>query len=604
MRFRLRALTGPGADTLRRRRLGVAAAGTALVLAASGLAACSENTGDSGEEEQQQSRQTTSSIATDPKDSQGPAPEVPGAKKGGTLRLLYEIDFEHLDPQRTYVVQAMAVQQMFLRTLTMFKEDGNGNLLLVGDIATDAGKDVKGDCTQWEYTLKKGVKFEDGREVTAKDVAYGIARSFEDDLGDGPTYLQEWLANTGDFNSVYKGPISTGSVDVPGLTVKDDYTLEFTFKTPRCDLPYALSMPTTVPVPQDKEAGADYDRRPFALGPYKIKEYVKDTRLVLERNPQWDPNTDPVRHAYPDTIVAEIGPDNTAQTERMIADAGDDQYAVPYGNVPQALVNQVLNDPSLKDRTASQPGLFMYYLSINNDRIKDINVRKAIAYALDKQGILATQGGDARGKVMNTLLTDTTIGWQDYPNPYDGGPHGDPEKAKQLLNGQKPKLVFLSRNTEFGQQTAPVVEQSLEKAGFDVTVQYIEGPNHNPTVRTRGNPYDIYISNWAADWPSAASTIPVLWDGRTLGGPGSKGNSNVSYFNADDVNAKIDEASRLPAGEAGPKWAEVDRMIMEKYVPVVPIYQTKVLTVRGSKVGGVFVSEVIGTDVFYNAYLK
>jgi peptide/nickel transport system substrate-binding protein len=413
----------------------VAAAAAALALTSGGLAACSENTGDSGADEEQ-ARQKTSAIATDPKESQGPAPEVPDAKRGGTLRLIQETDYEHLDPQRTYIVQAMAVQWMFLRTLTMFKEDGQGKLLLVGDIATDAGKDVNGDCTQWEYTLKRGVKFEDGREVTAKDVAYGIARSFEDELGDGPTYLQEWLADTGDFNTVYKGPLSAGSVAVPGLTVKDDYTLNFTFKTPHCDLPFALSMPTSTPVPQDKDTGVEYDRRPVASGPYKIKEYVRDTRLVLERNPTWDRNTDPIRHDYPDTIAVEMGPDATAQTERMIADAGDDQYAVPYNGVPQALVNQVQNNAALKDRTVSQPGLFMYYLSINNDRIKDVNVRKAIAYALDKQGILATQGGEAKGKVMNTLLTDTTIGWQEYPNPYNGGEHGDPAKAKELLGGQ------------------------------------------------------------------------------------------------------------------------------------------------------------------------
>ena len=70
-----------------RPRLGVAAAGTAIVLAAGGLAACSENKGDTGTE-QEQTKQTTSAIATDPKDSQGPAPEIPGAKEGGTLRLI------------------------------------------------------------------------------------------------------------------------------------------------------------------------------------------------------------------------------------------------------------------------------------------------------------------------------------------------------------------------------------------------------------------------------------------------------------------------------------------------------------------------------------
>jgi peptide/nickel transport system substrate-binding protein len=575
-------------------------ASAALVFTATGLAACSANKGDSGTKNQQ-NKQTTSVIATDPKDSLGPAAEVSGAKKGGTLHLLEETDFNHLDPQRTYNFDAMAIEQMFLRTMTVFKENGTGKLTLVGDIAADTGKDLNGDCKNWEYKLKKGVKFEDGREVTAKDVAYGIARSFEQDISDGPTYLQSWLANNESFDSVYKGPYSSPGAPVPGLTVKDDYTLDFSFASAHCDLPFALSLPSSAPVPQDKDTKAEYDRHPVASGPYKIKEYVKDTRFVLERNPYWDPKTDPIRHDYPDTIVQEFGPNAAAQTERIIADSGNDQYAVSYEGVPQSLVNQVLNNTALKDRTVNQSGVDMWYLSINNERIKDINVRKAIAYALDKQGILTTQGGDAAGKVMSTLLTDTTIGWQNYPNPYDGGPHGDPAKAKDLLGGKKVKLVFLARNSTFGQSTAPVVKQSLEKAGFDVTVQFIDRPQHNPTVGTRGNPYDIYLSNWAPDWPSAASTIPVLWDGRKIA---PKGNSDVSYFNADDVNAKIDEAAKLPAGEAGPKWAALDKMIMEQDVPVVPIYQSRALLVNGSKVGGLMFSQVISTQLYYDAYLK
>jgi peptide/nickel transport system substrate-binding protein len=261
----------------------------------------------------------------------------------------------------------------------------------------------------------------------------------------------------------------------------------------------------------------------------------------------------------------------------------------------------VQSNSALKDRTIAVPQPFVYYLSVNNDRIKDINVRKAIAYAIDKQGIMVANGGEAAGKIHNTLLADSTIGWENYPNPYDGGPSGNPEKAKELLGGKKVKLVFMARSSAFGQATAPIVEQSLEKAGFDVVVKTVETPQHNPIARTKGNQYDIYISNWAADWPSAASTIPVLWDGRKIG---PQGNSDVSYFNADDVNKLIDEASMLPAGEAGPKWAAIDKLIMEKHVPVVPLFEAKFFGVLGSKVGGVFLSENIGTHVLYNAYVK
>ncbi|WP_329104293.1 ABC transporter substrate-binding protein [Micromonospora sp. NBC_01699] len=579
----------------------VAVTGVALLLA-SALAACSENTGDTDAgPDDGSTRQQTSAIATDPKESQGPAPAIAGAKRGGTIRTIVQQDFEHLDPQRTYLVGAMAAEHLLVRTLTQFREDGKGKLTLVGDLAETPGRDVNGDCKVWEYKIKQGVKYEDGTDVKAADVAYGIARSFEESIDGGPTYIQEWLADNKSYNATYKGPYTSGSTAVPGLTMPDDRTLVFTFAKPHCDLPFAASLPTTAPVPQAKDTRTEYDRRIFSSGPYKIKEYLRDTRLVLERNPHWKAETDPLRHDYPDSFVWELGPDDTAQTERIIADAADDAYAISSDGAPQALVNQVLNNPALRERTISAPQPFVHYLSINNERITDINIRKAIAYAIDKQGIVLTQGGDAGGRVTNTLLADNTIGWKNYPNPWDGGPNGNPEKARELLGGQKIKLVFMARSNAFGQVTAPVVKESLEKAGFEVVVKTVDTTQHNPTARTRGNEYDIYISNWGADWPSAASTIPVLWDGRTLG---PKGNSNVSYFNSDEVNQRIDEASLLPDGTAGPKWAEIDQLINEKYVPVVPLFRAYFTGVVGSKVGGVFFSEVIGTHVLYNAHAK
>ncbi|MDG4822900.1 ABC transporter substrate-binding protein [Asanoa sp. WMMD1127] len=579
------------------RRL-TAATGAALLLAAT-LAACSKNTGESGEENQDVVERT-GAISTDPKESQGPAPEVQGATKGGILKIIQQADMEHMDPQRTYVVNAMALQHLIVRNLTQFREDGKGKLTLVGDLAEDPGKDVNGDCKTWEYTLKKGVKYEDGTEVKASDVAYGIARSFEETIDGGPTYVQEWLADNPTYNEVYKGPYTSGNTNVPGLTVNGDYGLKFEFKNPHCDLPFALSMGTSVPVPPAKDTKLDYDKRIFSSGPYKIKEYVKDSKIVLERNENWDANTDPIRHNYLDGVEVEIGPDDAAQTERVIA-GGADANAIAYDNVPQSLVSKVQGDPALKERTIDTPNLFVWYLAINNQKVTDINVRRAIGCALDKQGILLTQGGDAAGRLTNNLQADTTIGYTEIADPTGCGPTGNPEKAKEMLGGKKIKLAFMSRDTAFGQQTAPVLKDSLEKAGFEVVVSYIAQPNHNPTARTKDNPYDIYISNWGADWPSGASTIPVLYDGRKIG---PQGNSNVSYFNADDVNSAIDAASALPAGEAGDDWANIEKTIVEKYYPVVPIYQSKTFLVMGDKVGGVFHSDSIGTTVYYNAHIK
>ena len=580
-----------------RPRLAVAAIGVIALTAAMG--ACSKKTDDGGGGADQSFTETQGVISTNPADSQGPAPAVPGANKGGTIKVIQADDFEHLDPARNYTLPSTAASQLFYRTLTAFREDGKGKLTLVGDLATGPGKDVNGDCKVWEYTLKDGLKFEDGSPITANDVAFGISRAFDPDLSDGPTYIQSWLAGSGNFNETYKGPYKSGE-KVPNLDVKDAKTLVFNFNLPRCEMPYAASMNTTAPVPKAQDTKDKYDDRPFASGPYKIKEYKKGQQMVLERNPNWDPKTDPIRHDYPDSFVYEIGPDQTQSTERVIADRGDDAYAVAHDNIPQGLVPTVRGDSKLTSRVIDAPTGLVWRLAINNDRVKDLKVRQAIAFALDKQSILDVFGGQAAGKVVHQILPEGTIGYKEYADPYDGGPTGNPEKAKELLGGQKPKLVMLCRQVDEPYLKAcNAVKTSLEKAGFEVVVTPIVRSDHNPATEKKGNEYDIYMPGWQPDWPSPASTLPVLLDGRTIV---ASGNHNNHYFN--QLTEEFARIEKLSANDAAPEYMKLDERIMKEYCPLVPIFQARNYLIMGSKVGGVFNSDAIGQEVYYNAYTK
>ena len=76
-------------------------------------------------------------------------------------------------------------------------------------------------------------------------------------------------------------------------------------------MPYLLAYPTSTPVPQAKDTKEKYDTEWVSSGPYKRKEHKKDEFLLLERNPNWDPKTDPVRHQYPDTIKCDFTPTAT-----------------------------------------------------------------------------------------------------------------------------------------------------------------------------------------------------------------------------------------------------------------------------------------------------
>ena len=86
------------------------------------LGACSKNTGQKATTDA--NRTTTGVIATDPKDSKGPAPDVAGATKGGTFYILRETKISHLDPQRVYSFAGLMGSALYARTLTTFKDDG------------------------------------------------------------------------------------------------------------------------------------------------------------------------------------------------------------------------------------------------------------------------------------------------------------------------------------------------------------------------------------------------------------------------------------------------------------------------------------------------
>ncbi|WFE94671.1 ABC transporter substrate-binding protein [Micromonospora sp. WMMD987] len=578
-----------------RPRAAVAAGGAiALVVA---LAACSENTGEGTTVDT--GRQQTGVIATDPRDSQGPAAEVAGAAKGGTFTVIRETPISHLDPQRTYSFAGLMANPLFARYLTTWKDDGKGGLVLVGDLAQTPGNNVNSDCRVWEFTIKDGVKFEDGSPITSKEIAYGIARSFDPDLTGGPTYLQEWLADSPQYDTAWDFKKNRTALP-PGLTTPDPKTLRFEFAKPRCDLPFAVSLPTTAPLRPDQDTGVNLDQKPFSSGPYKIAKNQAGVQLTLDRNPHWDAATDPVRHQYPDRFVWTFGPTADAAVNRVIADNGADQSALAWNYVPASLVARVAQDQTLRARSVLSPTPSANQLVINNQRVTDLAVRRALNYAVDREGLVKALGGQTVAQPMTTLMPPSTIGYQAY-DAYPAGANGDVDKARELLAGKTPELVLGVADSTTEQQMGTQLKANLERAGFRITVRNIPDDAKLDEIKKKNNPWDLYIGNWAADWPSGASILPVLYDGRTIK---AEGNSNQAYFNDPTVNAEIDRIQAMPPADQGPEWGKLDRRIMTEYAPVVPLFVDVAYTVHGSKAGGVFISSVFGYPSFVNAHVK
>ncbi len=577
-----------------RPRVALAAAGAVAIVAA--LGACSKNTGagDNGSNDVKSQQGGIGTAA----DSKGPAPEVAGAQKGGTIYLIQEADFEHLDPVRIYVNNAQVFARLFQRQLTTFVDDPKtGKSTLVGDLATDPGKDLSGGkCTKWQYTLKDGLKYQDGSPILAKDIAYDVARSFSPNLADGPHYIQQWLANDTAYNKTYKGPYDGGADLPPGVTVQSDKQLTFTFKEPHCDMPFAGSWGTTAPVPKSKDTKTKLDAKPFSSGPYMISTYERDNKIVLDKNKYWSAATDPSRHQYPDHFQVTMGASIPDQTNRMIADNGNDQYGIMQANVAPELVKKVSGDASLKPRLLAGYTQFTWYIAINNERITDLKERQALNYALDKRSYIQAIGGPNIAESAGTIESPTTLGFKKY----DAYPY-NLAKAKQLLGGKHPKLVYAYANTATGQKYATNVKNSLEKAGFQIVLKSIDSSNYYTEIGKDKNAYDLYRAGWGSDWPSGSTIIPPLFNSKLIA---PAGNSTYSYIKEPAIDNKITELEKMPAKDAAPKWADLDKEIMEKYAPVIPFYYDKEYTLIGSKVGGVKLGVSSGWPEYTSAYAK
>ncbi|MFJ6655372.1 ABC transporter substrate-binding protein [Streptomyces sp. NPDC091377] len=575
--------------TSRRARAAV----VALAAGSLALTACSENTGstgsgkDSKKDQKEAAAQSKAVVYADAAASTGPAEEVPGAKPGGTINVYQEAGLSHLDPGQIYVSDAGQVANLLFRGLTNFEEDGKGNVSVVGDLATDSGKSSD-DGKTWTFTLKDGVKDENGKEITSADVRHTIERTYSEFIFDGPNYVQTWLSGADYKKKLPDGGFGDKHLPDDVLETPDDKTVVFHFDKPRPDLPQTLAMPGYTLVPEETDTKEKYDKAPVSTGPYKIAEYKVGKSLKLVKNDQWDPNSDSVRHQYVDGFDMQFGVTESTQTKRLISDQGDAKNSIQLtGSVEATQIQDVVGDAAVNKRTIQGFQPYVQVLNFNLDRVKNKVVRDAITYAVNSKSLIAGEGGAYGGDVAPNLFAPTLPGYEADYDPYGRlkTPQGNIAEAEKLLKdvpAEEKKLVFAYANSEAGQKRKVAIEDALTKVGFEVVAKEIDAASYYEQIGKLDNPYDIYISGWGQDWPSAATVVTPVYDGSLV----SDGAPNYSHIKDPKVQELIDKAVTQEPTEAAKTWQEAHRYILEEVNPAAPLWYTKQFQLYGSNIGG------------------
>lgn len=538
----------------------------------------------------------------------GPAPAIKGAVSGGTLNILNQGDFEHIDPARNYVGGTLDFYRFFTRTLTQYRTI-NGKTELVPDLAADLGTTADGGLT-WVFKLRTGLKYEDGTTVKCADIKYSVQRSYNDDILDGgTTYAHDMLANpTG-----YKGPYTTPEKDLTSVSCNkagDEITFELENPTPYW--PYVTTFGAFSAVPKAKDTKQNYDLHPWSTGPYKVETYNRGKNLTLVRNKYWVAKTDPLRHNFPDKIVVKFGFEQNALEQQLVADSGDARTGLSLDTQIITNLSKVVGSAKYKSRFFAFNSPYARYLAINMDTVKDVNVRKAIQCAIDLKTVLLAAGGTAAGAYANSLIpSNVNPAYRNF-NICGRDVHKTPAAqvaaAKALLakaTDKKTDLTLAYRDKGVEPQRAEAAQQALQAVGFKVTMQKLPRAGYYTAVGKRGvdTEPDIVQTSWGFDWPAASGIVYALLDGRTM--TAIDAHSNYSRQNVPAIQAmfvKADETVNTAAQEK--LLGDIEQKLIVDYAAVVPTYIETSNFMAGSKLGGVQADGGYGTISPLYAYIK
>ncbi|MFE9358903.1 ABC transporter substrate-binding protein [Streptomyces olivaceoviridis] len=522
----------------------------------------------------------------------------PTPHKGGTLTVLNSQPQSDFDPARLYTSGGGNVPSLVFRTLTTRnRENGAAGAKVVPDLATDTGRPNK-DATVWTYTLKKGLKYEDGSPITSADIKYGIERSFAPELSGGAPYLRDWLVGAADYQGPYKDKKGLSAIETP-----DSRTIVFHLNKPEGEFPYLATQTQFAPVPRSKDTGTKYESHPVSSGPYKVVKNENDgEHLVLERNTQWSAATDEERKAYPDRIDVRSGLDSSVINQRLSASQGADAAAVTTDtNLGPAELAKVTGDKELAARVGTGHFGYTNYLAFN-PKVKPFDnpkVRQAVAYAIDRSSVVNAAGGSALAEPATTFLPNQkSFGYTPY-DPFPAGKSGNPAKARELLKqaGYSSGLTITlthsnSKDFETSPEIATAVQDALKKAGITVKLQGLEENDYRDKIHSVKTEPGLFLARWGADWPSGGPFLAPIFDGRQIVKDGA--NFNTGQLNDKSVNDEIDAINKLTdLDAAAQRWGALDKKIGEQAL-VVPLFHPVYKRLYGKDVKNIVISDWTG----------
>lgn len=471
------------------------------------------------------------------------SPESTGSEAsvsyGGNITVGITQDLDSLDPHKAVAAGTKEVLVNIFDGLIKVDKDGN----FVPAVASSY--EISPDGLKYEFTLREGVKFHNGKVVTADDVIYSLKRvAGLADTDDPLVYVEPVFSIISEINKTEKG-------------------IEVVLSEPATEL---IGYFTCSIIPCDYDA---QDTAPVGCGPFKFVSYEPMQKMVLAKNDDYYISELP----YLDGVTFKINASTDAAFLELMAGSMD---IFPYLTFDQA--NQLSGTYTIESGTMN----LVQALFLNNARapFDDIRVRQAICHAIDKQAVLNVVAG-GKGEVIGTGM------FPSFSKYYDASLAGsyptDLEKAKELLAeaGYPEGIEFtisVPSNYDFHVKTAEVIVDQLARAGIKAKIQLVEWSTWISDIYM-GRDYDATVIGLDSDL--APSDVLRFY-------PSDASKNFVNYFN-DEFDAVFAKAkTAVNEDEKAAYYKQLEKMLTDDAVSAFIQSPAQLVAVRSNLAGYTF----------------
>ena len=363
--------------------------------------------------------------------------------------------------------------------------DADGNSKIVPSLAESW--DISDDGLEYTFHLRQGVKFHNGNDFTAEDVAYTFHRMLTVEGG----------VNT-EFIDQIKGAdeLLAGETDtLEGVEVVDDYTIKVTLKESFAGFLASISSPGVSIYDSEatEAAGDQFGMDPavtVGTGPFEFSSWSFNNQLVLTRNEDYWKGASGLPG-----VVIKIIPDT--ETQSMMFESGEldildlDYAADSADRFTETYPDQIVQGPRV--------GIVYFTMNFNKEPFQDVRVRKAVQMSIDRQAILdALYGG--RGQVEQGIFPHGLIGF----NPDQEEIKYDPEAAKALLaeagyaDGFDMEIAADSSASDTMTMALEIVSDQLAEVGIRAEIKNYDESTWLETRKS--GELGSFMSTWSADY--------------------------------------------------------------------------------------------------------